>query len=201
MTIVADARVLPEDARPRRRRGCKPLFADRLRRPRLAAGPRRRASDQEGCQRGSRPHDRATGVPRRGARASPTTRWRRAPRRSTSPTPFPRDLVARAGALGLMGVTIPEAWGGRGLDYVGYALALEDCRGASATVAVILAVNNSLVAEPLARVRHRGAEGSAGCGRSRAARRSAPSRSRRSTPAPTPPTSRRASRTTAAASA
>ena len=25
---------------------------------------------------------------------------------------FPRDLVARAGALGLMGVTIPEAWGG-----------------------------------------------------------------------------------------
>ena len=62
---------------------------------------------------------------------------------------FPRDLVARAGALGLMGVTIPEAWGGRGLDDVAYALAVEIVARASATVAVILAVNNSLVAEPL----------------------------------------------------
>ena len=62
---------------------------------------------------------------------------------------FPRDLVARAGAIGLMGVTIPEAWGGRGLDAVAYTLAIEIVSRASATVAVILAVNNSLVAEPL----------------------------------------------------
>jgi len=62
---------------------------------------------------------------------------------------FPRELVARAGAIGLMGVTIPEAWGGRGLDVVAYALAVEIVARASATVGVILAVNNSLVAEPL----------------------------------------------------
>jgi butyryl-CoA dehydrogenase len=62
---------------------------------------------------------------------------------------FPRDLVARAGALGLMGVTIPEAWGGRGLDDVAYTLAVEIVARASATLGVILAVNNSLVAEPL----------------------------------------------------
>jgi alkylation response protein AidB-like acyl-CoA dehydrogenase len=62
---------------------------------------------------------------------------------------FPRDLISRSGELGLAGVTIPHAWGGAGLDYVAYALALEAIARASATVAVILAVNNSLVAEPI----------------------------------------------------
>lgn len=62
---------------------------------------------------------------------------------------FPRDLIARCGELGLMGVTVPRALGGAGLDYVAYALALEALARASATVAVILAVNNSLVVEPI----------------------------------------------------
>jgi alkylation response protein AidB-like acyl-CoA dehydrogenase len=64
---------------------------------------------------------------------------------------FPRDLVSEAGTLGLMGVTIPEAWGGAGQDYVAYALALEAVGQASATLAVILSVNNSLVVETLLR--------------------------------------------------
>jgi alkylation response protein AidB-like acyl-CoA dehydrogenase len=62
---------------------------------------------------------------------------------------FPRDLVRRCGELGLAGITIPTPSGGAGLDYVAYALALEALARASATVAVILAVNNSLVAEPI----------------------------------------------------
>jgi alkylation response protein AidB-like acyl-CoA dehydrogenase len=62
---------------------------------------------------------------------------------------FPRDLVARAAGHGLMGVTIPESHGGAGRDYVTYALAVEAIAHASATLAVILTVNNSLVAEPL----------------------------------------------------
>ncbi len=64
---------------------------------------------------------------------------------------FPRDVVVRAGAIGLMGVTIPETWGGAGQDDVAYVLALEAVAHASATVAVILSVNNSLVAETLLR--------------------------------------------------
>jgi butyryl-CoA dehydrogenase len=64
---------------------------------------------------------------------------------------FPRDLVEAAAKLGLMGVTIPREWGGAGGDYVGYALAVEALARASAAVAVIVAVNNSLVAEPLER--------------------------------------------------
>ncbi len=64
---------------------------------------------------------------------------------------FPRALVAEAAALGLLGVTIPAAWGGAGLDHVSYAVALEAVASASAVIAVIAAVNNSLVAEPIAR--------------------------------------------------
>jgi butyryl-CoA dehydrogenase len=64
---------------------------------------------------------------------------------------FPRALVREAAALGLTGATVPCEWGGAGRDYVAYALALEAVARASATVAVILAVNNSLVAEPIAR--------------------------------------------------
>ncbi len=64
---------------------------------------------------------------------------------------FPIELVKESGARGFMGATIPKEWGGAGADYVAYALALEEIARASATLAVILVVNNSLVVEPLAR--------------------------------------------------
>jgi butyryl-CoA dehydrogenase len=64
---------------------------------------------------------------------------------------FPVDLVREAAGLGLMGVTIERAHGGAGRDYVSYALAIEALAKASSVVAVIAAVNNSLVAEPIAR--------------------------------------------------
>jgi len=64
---------------------------------------------------------------------------------------FPGKLVREAGALGLMGVTVPVASGGSGRDYVSYALGIEAVASASATLAVILAVNNSLVAEVVQR--------------------------------------------------
>jgi butyryl-CoA dehydrogenase len=62
---------------------------------------------------------------------------------------FPKDLIAELARLGLMSVTVPPDWGGAGLDYVSYALGIEALAAASAVVAVIAAVNNSLVAEPL----------------------------------------------------
>jgi alkylation response protein AidB-like acyl-CoA dehydrogenase len=63
---------------------------------------------------------------------------------------FPIDVIRAAAANGLTGVTIPKTWGGLGLDYVSYALAIEVIAQASATVAVSLVVHNSLVAELLA---------------------------------------------------
>ena len=63
---------------------------------------------------------------------------------------FPRELVKASAKLGLMGVTIPKEFGGAGRDYVSYALAVEALARASSVLAVIVAVNNSLVAEPIA---------------------------------------------------
>jgi len=63
---------------------------------------------------------------------------------------FPRDLVADAAGRGLLGITVPRERGGLGLDHVSYVLAIEAIARASATVAVIAAVNNSLVAEVVA---------------------------------------------------
>ena len=63
---------------------------------------------------------------------------------------FPIDLIRASVAHGLLGVTIPAAWGGAGRDYVSYALAIEAVARASATVAAALVVTNSLVAELIA---------------------------------------------------
>lgn len=63
---------------------------------------------------------------------------------------FPADVMAAAAKLGLLGMTVPKAWGGLGRDYVAYALAIEAVARASATVAVSLTVTNSLVAEVIA---------------------------------------------------
>src|SRR5437867_10347841 len=63
---------------------------------------------------------------------------------------FPSDVIRAAADAGLCGITIPKIWGGGGRDYVSYALAIEAIAKASATVAVSLAVTNSLVAELIA---------------------------------------------------
>lgn len=71
---------------------------------------------------------------------------------------FPLDVVRAAGRHGLLGATVPKHWGGAGLDYLSYILAIESIARASATVAVSLTVTNSLVAELIAhagRARHR----------------------------------------------
>jgi butyryl-CoA dehydrogenase len=63
---------------------------------------------------------------------------------------FPLGVVRAAAGVGLLGVTIPTAWGGAGRDYVSYALGIEAVARASATVAASLVVTNSLVAEVIA---------------------------------------------------
>lgn len=53
------------------------------------------------------------------------------------------------GALGLMGVAIPEEYGGTGLDYLAYAVALEEISRGCASAGVIMSVNNTLYSGPL----------------------------------------------------
>jgi butyryl-CoA dehydrogenase len=64
---------------------------------------------------------------------------------------FPREIIARMADLGLMGVAVPQEWGGAGMDTVSYALALEEISRACASTGVIMSVNNSLVCDPLLR--------------------------------------------------
>jgi butyryl-CoA dehydrogenase len=63
----------------------------------------------------------------------------------------PKELVARMAELGLLGVAVPEPWGGAGLDNVSYILAMEEVSRACASTGVVMSVNNSLVCDPLAK--------------------------------------------------
>jgi len=64
---------------------------------------------------------------------------------------FPRETVRRMGELGLMGIAVPEVWGGSGGDAVGYAVALEEVSRACASHGAIMSVNNSLYCDPIAK--------------------------------------------------
>ncbi len=62
---------------------------------------------------------------------------------------FPHETVRRMGELGLMGIAIPEAYGGSGGDTVACAVALEEVARACASHAVVMSVNNSLYCDPV----------------------------------------------------
>jgi butyryl-CoA dehydrogenase len=63
----------------------------------------------------------------------------------------PVELVKRMAELGLLGVAVPEEYGGSGMDNVSYALAMEEICRACASTGVIMSVNNSLVCDPILR--------------------------------------------------
>ncbi|MBI5034055.1 MAG: acyl-CoA dehydrogenase [Chloroflexi bacterium] len=57
---------------------------------------------------------------------------------------FPYETVKKMGALGLMGIEVPQEYGGAGLDTLSYVLAIEEIAKVCASHAVIMSVNNSL---------------------------------------------------------
>lgn len=56
---------------------------------------------------------------------------------------IPRAILDEMGALGLMGMTVPEDWGGAATDYVSYALALMEIAGGNGAVSTVMSVNNA----------------------------------------------------------
>jgi butyryl-CoA dehydrogenase len=62
---------------------------------------------------------------------------------------YPGELVRQMAELGLLGVAVPEEYGGAGMDNICYAIAMEEIARACASTAVIMSVNNSLVCDPL----------------------------------------------------
>jgi alkylation response protein AidB-like acyl-CoA dehydrogenase len=63
---------------------------------------------------------------------------------------FPAEEMRELGALGLLGVNVPEAWGGSAAGAVAYVLAMAEIAAADASVAVTMAVTN-MCAELIAR--------------------------------------------------
>ena len=81
-----------------------------------------RKSVREFCEREVRPHARV---------------WDEEER-------FPSELVPKLAELGLLGIRIPEAYGGAGMDTTAYALAVEECARVDGSLALTVASHNGL---------------------------------------------------------
>ena len=62
---------------------------------------------------------------------------------------IPDAVVAKLGELGLLGMVVPEAWGGTYSDYVAYALAMEEIAAGCASTATLMSVHNSVGCGPI----------------------------------------------------
>lgn len=62
---------------------------------------------------------------------------------------FPRPILSKMAELGLMGITVPEEYGGAGMDFVSYIIAIHEISKVSATVGVILSVHTSVGTNPI----------------------------------------------------
>lgn len=62
---------------------------------------------------------------------------------------FPKRHLKQMAELGLMGMMIPEEWGGAGMSTLAYVLALEEVSFGCASTAVTMSVNNSLYCGPI----------------------------------------------------
>src|SRR5712691_3993506 len=62
---------------------------------------------------------------------------------------FPYELVGELAELGLMGMTIPEEYGGAGADTVAYAICVEELTRVDSSVAITVAAHHSLGTLPI----------------------------------------------------
>jgi butyryl-CoA dehydrogenase len=64
---------------------------------------------------------------------------------------YPSELVKKLGKIGLMGMFVPQEFGGSGMDLVSYVIAMQEISKAWASLGAIMTVNNSLVCDPILR--------------------------------------------------
>lgn len=62
---------------------------------------------------------------------------------------FPFELLEKMGEIGLMGITVPEAYGGSEMDFTSYIIAINELAKVSATLGVILSVHSSVGTKPI----------------------------------------------------
>ncbi|OGU59521.1 MAG: acyl-CoA dehydrogenase [Ignavibacteria bacterium GWF2_33_9] len=64
---------------------------------------------------------------------------------------YPKEIIEEAGELGLMGIAYPTEYGGSGMDYVSYFLAVEEISRWCASTGVIISAHSSLCCDPIYR--------------------------------------------------
>lgn len=64
---------------------------------------------------------------------------------------FPKDVFRQMGALGFLGMLVPEEHGGAMTDHVAYALALEEVAAGCGAVSTVMSVHNSVACVPVLR--------------------------------------------------
>lgn len=62
---------------------------------------------------------------------------------------FPRNVFSEMGKLGFLGMTVPQEWGGAGVDYITYAMALEKIAYGDGAIAIVMSGQNSVGCMPL----------------------------------------------------
>lgn len=62
---------------------------------------------------------------------------------------FPVEIVKKMGELGLMGISIPEKYGGSGMDFTSYIIAIHELSKVSSVLGVILSVHSSVGTNPI----------------------------------------------------
>ena len=62
---------------------------------------------------------------------------------------FPVDLTLKMGEAGLFGITMPSKYGGQGLDYLSYIIAIEELARVDSSPAATIAAHNSLGITPI----------------------------------------------------
>ncbi|MBZ0273351.1 acyl-CoA dehydrogenase [bacterium] len=64
---------------------------------------------------------------------------------------YPEEIIARMAGLGLMGIPYSPDYGGAGMDYLSYAIAVEEISYACASTGVVLSAHSSLACDPIAK--------------------------------------------------
>src|SRR5699024_9154793 len=62
---------------------------------------------------------------------------------------FPSEIIGEMGEFGLMVIPVPEEYGGSGMDFTSYIIAIHELSKVSATLGVILSVHSSVGTNPI----------------------------------------------------
>ena len=89
--------------------------------------------------------------------------WSTAASRPIAPISSRKEAIKELSELGIMGIFVPETYGGAGMDHVSYALAIEELSVQCAATGVIVSAHSSLGVWPILGLGHRAIKSNISC--------------------------------------